>query len=120
MSSIFVSDHGPSAFPSQVSGDDAHSWRGDFARVPRWLKSRVTRRSSIANASDMAVLRKAITELPELDREALRQQVHFGLTIPQIAARLYLPESDVRTVLARARGQLRLLCGEDVSLDPTS
>ena len=68
----------------------------------------------------MAVLRAAVAELPELDREALRQQVHVGLTIPQIAARLYLPESDVRTVLVRARVRLRLLCGEDVSLDPTS
>ena len=60
-----------------------------------------------------------LTELSELQREALRQQVHFGLTIPQIAARLHLSENEVRTLLVRARGRLRLLCGEDVGLDPT-
>jgi DNA-directed RNA polymerase specialized sigma24 family protein len=75
--------------------------------------------AAVDDNSDSQTIRTALLKLCPLDREALLQQIRFGRSIAAIAVRLQLSETEVRTLLVRARRRMRLLCGEDVSLDPT-
>lgn len=75
--------------------------------------------AAVDDYSDLHTVRGALLELRPLDRKAFLQQIQFGRSIAEIAFELQLPETEVRILLIRARRQMRLLCGEDVSLDPT-
>ncbi len=68
--------------------------------------------------ADLAELRRALFKLPEEYREPLVLQVLMGLTTAEIASQLELTNAAVLTRLFRARRQLRLLCGEDTTMDP--
>lgn len=63
-------------------------------------------------------LRAAMFKLPDEYREPLVLQVLMGYSTAEIAAELGLSNAAVLTRLFRARRQLRVLCGEDTSLDP--
>jgi RNA polymerase sigma-70 factor, ECF subfamily len=71
-----------------------------------------------ADAQDLAEMRAAIFKLPDEYREPLVMQVLMGLSTAEIARELDLSGAAVLTRLFRARKQLRVLCGEDTSLDP--
>ena len=71
-----------------------------------------------AHDQDLAELRAALFKLPEEYREPLVLQVLMGYSTAEIAAELGLSTGAVLTRLFRARKQLRVLCGEDSSLDP--
>jgi RNA polymerase sigma-70 factor (ECF subfamily) len=66
----------------------------------------------------LAEMRAAIFQLPDEYREPLVLQVLMGLSTAEIAAELQLTTAAVLTRLFRSRKQLRVLCGEDTSLDP--
>ncbi|HWS64982.1 MAG TPA: sigma-70 family RNA polymerase sigma factor [Steroidobacteraceae bacterium] len=74
----------------------------------------------LAAADDQALteLRAAIFKLPGEYREPLVMQVLMGYSTAEIAAELGLSNAAVLTRLFRARKQLRVMCGEDTSLDP--
>jgi RNA polymerase sigma-70 factor (ECF subfamily) len=74
----------------------------------------------LAAADDQALaeMRAAIFRLPDEYREPLVLQVLMGLSTAEIAAELQLTTAAVLTRLLRSRKQLRVLCGEDTSLDP--
>jgi len=67
---------------------------------------------------DIAELRAAIFKLPDDYRGPLVLQVLMGYSTAEIAAELEMSNAAVLTRLFRARRQLRVLCGEDTSLDP--
>jgi RNA polymerase sigma-70 factor, ECF subfamily len=67
---------------------------------------------------ELMELRAAIFKLPSEYREPLVMQVLIGHSTAEIAAELGLSNAAVLTRLFRARKQLRVLCGEDTSLDP--
>jgi len=71
-----------------------------------------------SDEQELAELRMAIFKLPEEYREPLVLQVLMGFSTAEIAAELNLTPAAVLTRLFRARRQLRVLCGEDTSLDP--
>jgi RNA polymerase sigma-70 factor (ECF subfamily) len=71
-----------------------------------------------SDAQELAELRLAIFELPVEYREPLILQVLMGCSTAEIAEQLNLSTGAVLTRLFRARRQLRVLCGEDTSLDP--
>jgi RNA polymerase sigma-70 factor, ECF subfamily len=71
-----------------------------------------------AHEEDLAELRAALFKLPEEYREPLVLQVLMGYSTTEIAAELGLSTGAVLTRLFRARKQLRVLCGEDTSMDP--
>jgi RNA polymerase sigma-70 factor (ECF subfamily) len=71
-----------------------------------------------ADDQELTELRAAIFKLPVDYREPLVMQVLMGYSTAEIAAELGLSNAAVLTRLFRARKQLRLLCGEDTSLDP--
>ena len=67
---------------------------------------------------DLSEMRAAIFKLPDEYREPLALQVLMGLSTAEIARELDLSSAAVLTRLFRARKQLRVLCGEDTSMDP--
>jgi RNA polymerase sigma-70 factor (ECF subfamily) len=69
-------------------------------------------------AQDLAEMRAALFRLPDEYREPLVLQVLMGFSTAEIARELDLSNAAVLTRLFRARKQLRVLCGEDTSLDP--
>jgi len=69
-------------------------------------------------SDDVADLRAALFKLPEEYREPLVMQVLMGCSTAEIAAELGLTNAAVLTRLFRARQQLRVICGEDTSMDP--
>jgi RNA polymerase sigma-70 factor, ECF subfamily len=71
-----------------------------------------------ADDQELTELRAAIFKLPAEYREPLVMQVLMGYSTAEIAAELELSNAAVLTRLFRARKQLRVLCGEDTSLDP--
>ncbi len=71
-----------------------------------------------AEQQDLTELRNAMFRLPEEYREPLVLQVLMGYSTAEIARGLDLSSAAVLTRLFRARKQLRVLCGEDTSLDP--
>jgi RNA polymerase sigma-70 factor (ECF subfamily) len=71
-----------------------------------------------AAEQDLAELRNAMFRLPDEYREPLVLQVLMGYSTAEIARELDLSNAAVLTRLFRARKQLRVLCGEDTSLDP--
>ena len=71
-----------------------------------------------AHDQDLAELRAALFKLPEEYREPLVLQVLMGYSTTEIAAELGLSTGAVLTRLFRARKRLRVLCGEDTSMDP--
>jgi RNA polymerase sigma-70 factor (ECF subfamily) len=71
-----------------------------------------------AGEQELAELRAAIFKLPDEYREPLVLQVLLGLSTAEIARELKLSGAAVLTRLFRARKQLRVICGEDTSLDP--
>ena len=71
-----------------------------------------------ADDQELMELRAAIFKLPGEYREPLVMQVLMGYSTAEIAAELELSNAAVLTRLFRARKQLRVLCGEDTSLDP--
>jgi RNA polymerase sigma-70 factor, ECF subfamily len=71
-----------------------------------------------ADDQELTELRAAIFKLPGEYREPLVMQVLMGYSTAEIAAELGLSNAAVLTRLFRARKQLRVLCGEDTSLDP--
>lgn len=71
-----------------------------------------------AEEQDLAELRNAMFRLPDEYREPLVLQVLMGYSTAEIAHELDLSNAAVLTRLFRARKQLRVLCGEDTSLDP--
>jgi RNA polymerase sigma-70 factor (ECF subfamily) len=71
-----------------------------------------------AEEQDQAELRNAMFRLPDEYREPLVLQVLMGYSTAEIARELDLSSAAVLTRLFRARKQLRVLCGEDTSLDP--
>jgi len=71
-----------------------------------------------AGEEDLAELHAAILKLPDEYREPLVLQVLMGFSTAEIARELDLSAAAVLTRLFRARKQLRVLCGEDTSLDP--
>jgi RNA polymerase sigma-70 factor, ECF subfamily len=71
-----------------------------------------------ADEQDLIEMRAAIFKLPDEYREPLALQVLMGLSTAEIARELDLSSAAVLTRLFRARKQLRVLCGEDTSLDP--
>ena len=71
-----------------------------------------------ADDQELAELRAAIFKLPAEYREPLVMQVLMGYSTAEIAAELGLSNAAVLTRLFRARKQLRVMCGEDTSLDP--
>jgi RNA polymerase sigma-70 factor (ECF subfamily) len=73
---------------------------------------------AVAEEQDLSELRAAIFKLPDEYREPLALQVLMGLSTAEIARELDLSSAAVLTRLFRARKQLRVLCGEDTSLDP--
>jgi RNA polymerase sigma-70 factor (ECF subfamily) len=71
-----------------------------------------------ADDQELMELRAAIFKLPDDYREPLVMQVLMGYSTAEIAAELGLSNAAVLTRLFRARKQLRVMCGEDTSLDP--
>ena len=71
-----------------------------------------------ADEQDLAEMRAAMFKLADECREPLMMQVLLGLSTADIARELNLSGAAVLTRLFRARKQLRVLCGEDTSLDP--
>jgi RNA polymerase sigma-70 factor (ECF subfamily) len=71
-----------------------------------------------ADDQELTELRAAIFKLPGEYREPLVMQVLMGYSTAEIAAELELSNAAVLTRLFRARKRLRVLCGEDTSLDP--
>jgi RNA polymerase sigma-70 factor (ECF subfamily) len=71
-----------------------------------------------ADDQELTELRAAIFKLPGEYREPLVMQVLMGHSTAEIAAELGLSNAAVLTRLFRARKQLRVMCGEDTSLDP--
>ncbi len=71
-----------------------------------------------AEEQDLAELRNAMFRLPDEYREPLALQVLMGYSTAEIARELDLSNAAVLTRLFRARKQLRVLCGEDTSVDP--
>jgi RNA polymerase sigma-70 factor (ECF subfamily) len=71
-----------------------------------------------SDEQELTELRMAIFKLPEEYREPLVLQVLMGFSTAEIAAQLNLTPAAVLTRLFRARRQLRVLCGEDTTLDP--
>ena len=71
-----------------------------------------------ADDQELTELRAAIFKLPDDYREPLVMQVLMGYSTAEIAAELGLSNAAVLTRLFRARKQLRVMCGEDTSLDP--
>jgi RNA polymerase sigma-70 factor (ECF subfamily) len=71
-----------------------------------------------ADDQELVALRAAMFKLPGEYREPLVMQVLIGLSTAEIAAELGLSNAAVLTRLFRARKQLRVICGEDTSLDP--
>jgi RNA polymerase sigma-70 factor, ECF subfamily len=71
-----------------------------------------------ADDQELMELRAAIFKLPGEYREPLVMQVLMGYSTAEIAAELELSNAAVLTRLFRARKQLRVMCGEDTSLDP--
>jgi RNA polymerase sigma-70 factor, ECF subfamily len=71
-----------------------------------------------ADDQELTELRAAIFKLPVEYREPLVMQVLMGYSTAEIAAELELSNAAVLTRLFRARKQLRVMCGEDTSLDP--
>jgi RNA polymerase sigma-70 factor (ECF subfamily) len=71
-----------------------------------------------ADDQELVELRAAIFRLPGEYREPLVMQVLMGYSTAEIAAELGLSNAAVLTRLFRARKQLRVMCGEDTSLDP--
>ena len=71
-----------------------------------------------ADDQELVELRAAIFKLPSEYREPLVMQVLMGYSTAEIAAELELSNAAVLTRLFRARKQLRVMCGEDTSLDP--
>jgi RNA polymerase sigma-70 factor (ECF subfamily) len=71
-----------------------------------------------ADDQELMELRAAIFKLPGEYREPLVMQVLMGYSTAEIAAELGLSNAAVLTRLFRARKQLRVMCGEDTSLDP--
>jgi RNA polymerase sigma-70 factor (ECF subfamily) len=71
-----------------------------------------------ADDQELAELRAAIFKLPGEYREPLVMQVLMGYSTAEIAAELGLSNAAVLTRLFRARKQLRVMCGEDTTLDP--
>src|ERR1700722_5385779 len=71
-----------------------------------------------AEEQELAELRAAVFKLPDEYREPLVLQVLMGFSTAEIARELDLSGAAVLTRLFRARKQLRVLCGEDTSLDP--
>ncbi len=71
-----------------------------------------------SDEQELAELRMAIFKLPEEYREPLVLQVLMGFSTAEIATQLNLTPAAVLTRLFRARRQLRVLCGEDTTLDP--
>lgn len=67
---------------------------------------------------ELAELRAALFKLPDEYREPLVMQVLMGYSTAEIAAELNLSSAAVLTRLFRGRKQLRVLCGEDTSMDP--
>jgi len=67
----------------------------------------------------LADMRAAIFKLPDAYREPLVMQVLLGCSTAEIARELELTEAAVLTRLFRARQQLRALCGEDTTEDPS-
>lgn len=62
-------------------------------------------------------VRRALRELPDLDREIVALSAWDGLTSTEISALLDLPSATVRTRLARARQRLRQLIVADAGED---
>ena len=71
-----------------------------------------------ADDQELTELRAAIFKLPGEYREPLVMQVLMGYSTAEIATELGLSNAAVLTRLFRARKQLRVMCGEDTSLDP--
>ncbi len=71
-----------------------------------------------ADDQELVELRTAIFKLSAEYREPLVMQVLMGNSTAEIAAELGLSNAAVLTRLFRARKQLRVMCGEDTSLDP--
>jgi RNA polymerase sigma-70 factor (ECF subfamily) len=71
-----------------------------------------------AEEQDLDELRAAMFKLADEYREPLVMQVLMGLSTAEIARELGLSNAAVLTRLFRARRQLRVLCGEDTTLDP--
>ena len=71
-----------------------------------------------AHDQDLIELRAALFKLPDEYREPLVLQVLMGYSTAEIAAELGLSTGAVLTRLFRARKQLRVLCGENTSMDP--
>jgi RNA polymerase sigma-70 factor (ECF subfamily) len=71
-----------------------------------------------AEEPDIAELRRALFQLPDEYREPLVLQVLMGYSTAEIATQLALSNAAVLTRLFRARQRLRVICGEDTSLDP--
>ncbi len=71
-----------------------------------------------AQSDELAEMRAALFKLADDYREPLVLQVLMGYTTAEIAAELKLSNAAVLTRLFRARKQLRVLCGEDIRLDP--
>jgi RNA polymerase sigma-70 factor (ECF subfamily) len=71
-----------------------------------------------ADEQNLTELRLAIFKLSDEYREPLVLQVLMGCSTAEIAAQLNLSPPAVLTRLFRARRQLRVLCGEDTTLDP--
>jgi RNA polymerase sigma-70 factor (ECF subfamily) len=71
-----------------------------------------------AGEQELNELRAAMFKLPDEYREPLVLQVLLGLSTAEIARELDLSGAAVLTRLFRARQQLRVICGEDTSLDP--
>jgi RNA polymerase sigma-70 factor, ECF subfamily len=73
---------------------------------------------AVAEEQELGELRAAIFKLPDEYREPLVLQVLMGYSTAEIAEELGLTGAAVLTRLFRARKQLRVICGEDTSLDP--
>src|SRR5882762_2040433 len=71
-----------------------------------------------AEEQNLAEMRAALFKLPDEYREPLVLQVLMGFSTAEIARELDLSCGAVLTRLFRARKQLRVLCGEDTSMDP--
>ena len=68
--------------------------------------------------AELAEMRRALFKLPDEYREPLVLQVLMGLSTAEIAREMGLTGAAVLTRLFRARRQMRVLCGEDTTMDP--
>ena len=75
---------------------------------------------AVSDDHELVELRRAIFKLADDYREPLVLQVLMGYSTDEIAREMGLSTPAVLTRLFRARQQLRVLCGEDCSLDPPS